>query len=966
MALRERPRARRRPQATSALVARRVPLPLGLAVAALVLAVIAAIGPAKDTQTRWRWPARALPAGQPQKLWYTPLLLTRQEPQSLTATVPCKPARALPGAARPTLVFATGRDAARRLTAYEKGGRLVVGVGDTTLASVPLLDKARPGCAYRLDVHRLGWSLTGGAPGVVRNGSLEQMPVVTGLFSALDLRASARPAVEVTSVVHDVRPRLHQGILWALSLVAAAASLALVAGWSRWRPRSARPLLGPVGLADAAVVGLLLVWWIVGPAFYDDGWVAARQRNYGAAGGFSAYYTSFGVNLPLDYWVEWLEHWLAGATNALLLLRLPALLCLLATWALCRWTAARFLPAAGSKAVGWAFACAFAVGALAWGMTFRPEPVVALLVSGVVACTVAFVERESAGTLAGAATLAVLALTAHPAGIVALAPLLAAAPAIARWVRGHVGAAMTVLTCSIATLVVFASLGSDLQQRRTDAASLRAFGDETAGWRDELSRYTLLAQAPFGTPLRRASAALILLAVAAYLFRRRDREHVLLGLPARALGFALLLFFLTPTKWPWHFGALIGLAALALAAETARLREDAAAARGWSVRPLLVVGAAVAAAAWSWNPRNAWGDLDLRTLHWTLGFESRLTLSKLFGALPVVVLAVLALVALATVGPGRLRAVPWRAALWTVPVVAVPLIAFTLAVLVADAKKTSSWTLARQNVDTLRGDIDCGLADGALVPARSSMRAVRSEGAAGAGPAPGWLPPTPVVGLESFALPPGRASRWFRLPQRGRVGFFLAPTAATDGGVQLEWGRRTGMGKVVPLGTAVAAADVGSDARPDLAYWRFYAAGDLPATPSDANAMRFSLGRSAQPLAPIGLTAPVSYEDVSLATLLKRSEPVLALPGLLPYLPCIRQPRVGDSAETPRLLVGFRNSLWPIGTGTSPFDGLTDVYPIVRLPLSDSGDPPAEVAVYELGPPPEGAALAPATARVLH
>ena len=104
---------------------------------------------------------------------------------------------------------------------------------------------------------------------------------------------------------------------------------------------------------------------------------------------------------------------------------LVLLLCLVATWVLCRWILGR-TAAAGSAAAVWALASMFSVGAFAWGMTLRPEPVVALLLLGVVACTVRFVERGTTAPLAIFAVLVALAVSAHPAGLLSVAPLLVA------------------------------------------------------------------------------------------------------------------------------------------------------------------------------------------------------------------------------------------------------------------------------------------------------------------------------------------------------------------------------------------------------------------------------------------------------------------------------------------------------------------------------------------------------------
>jgi hypothetical protein len=934
-----------------------------LAVAALLGAMVAAIGPAKHLSSHYSWPPRELPAGQPQLLWYTPLLLARHTPESISARIPCSLPRPLSPRQGPVEVLATARDpdSSGGLAITHSHSRLIVRVGTRVLVGGRIDGGS---CSYGLLLAPGRWELSGGPDDVSRGGSLEAMPVVNGLFSELDLRSGTPPTVDVTTQTFGSRGTTLQAILWSIAALAAVAALLLVAvprrpAWS-WAgaARSAKRAIAHAQPADAAVASLLAVWWFVGPSFFDDGWRLASQQDYTAFGGFSTYYSSFGVGALLD-WLQWTEHVILGGSNVLLVLRLPALVCLAATWILCRWILNRMVSDEGTIAL-WALAGGFAVGAMAWGMTLRPEPVVALLVTGVFACTILFLERETAAPLAVAAVLVVLAVLAHPAGLVALAPLLAVAPAIGRWVRSRWAAATSIVLASVALLGILAIVGSDLHQRRADVISLRTYGDEISGWRDEISRYTLLSRFPYGTPLRRGWVALAFLAVLAYLMRRRpDRPGALLGLPGASLGIAFLLLIATPSKLPWHFGAFIGVAALALAAETARLRQDGRFAEGWELRPFLVIGAAMLVAAWSWSPRTAWADLDLRTLQWTLGFEQRLTLAKLAGVAPLALLLVLA-ATYALRRRSRLQAAPWSAAAWTVPVVVLPLVAFTVGVLIADAAKTHSWTLARQNVQSLKGDLRCGLADDALVPARASMRSLSPLRTAQF-VAASWLPPAPVEGLPRYALgPPPASSPWFRLPSGKRVGFFLAGAPGSADSLELEWGRARN-GNVEQLATAGVSVPT-DDARPDLGYWRFYAAANLPTAPAEASAIRFVV-RSAtgtEPGAALGLTAPVTYEDVPLAGLLARERPSLALPNLLTYVPCVRQPRVAGVADVPNLLLAFRDTMWPLGTGTSPFDELPELYPFVRLPLSDSRNPPGDVAVYEVDRRIEGAEIAPA------
>ena len=139
--------------------------------------------------------------------------------------------------------------------------------------------------------------------------------------------------------------------------------------------------------------------------------------------------------------------------------------------------------------------------------------------------------------------------------------------------------------------VVVAFVGSDVGQRLEDARTTSELGI-TMPWRSELGRYTLLDTFPFATPLRRASVALIGLALLGFLSRRRNGRGML-DLPSTMLAVAVFLLVVTPSKLPWHFGALAGLVALAVAAEVARLRDEGARSRNWELRPFLAIGAAM-------------------------------------------------------------------------------------------------------------------------------------------------------------------------------------------------------------------------------------------------------------------------------------------------------------------------------------------------------------------------------------
>jgi len=268
-------------------------------------------------------------------------------------------------------------------------------------------------------------------------------------------------------------------------------------------------------------------------------------------------------------------------------------------------------------------------------------------------------------------------------------------------------------------------------------------------------------------------------------------------------------------------------------------------------------------------------------------------------------------------------------------VLAIPLIAFTAAILLADTAKTSSWTLARQNIETLQGDPGCGLADDVLVADQSSMRSLMSA-AGKRETAPAWVPPAPVQGLARFALgPAGEIS--VTLPQlsSGRdIGIFVAGTPGSG-----------------------------------IASWRFLAAEELPPQAPGATVVRVSVRSAVAPGAPVAVTAPVTYTNEPLVKRLDGRESLtLVNPGLLTYFPCAQQPRLsGGVVDVPhRLVRATDDQIWSVRNRvTNPFSGVLDLYRVVQLPLTDSSNPPKNVAVFEVEQRIPGAKLAPPTSVTL-
>jgi hypothetical protein len=927
---------------------------LALSLVALAAAVVASHGPAVKTQATYKWPPSSIPSERPDALWYTPLILERHWPQTMSVTVPCALPRPLDR--RSTLVLATARHPAGSggLDIRRAGRRLEFTVGATRVASVPLTGRDSHGCAYRLSFDEGHWSLRGGAADVRRDGVLPSAPFVDGLFSSLELRDRDHPTVTVTTAADGSHPRRRQQVAWIVSGLTAALALFLAAGFARspglWRASRhlVRPGFRQIRSADAVVFVVLLGWLFLAPGLYDDGWIVAMLRNFGASGDFSTYYDPLGANLPLGYWLKWTQHELMFGSSSLVVLRLPALASLAATWVLCRWVLARVLAQrqSNSPLALWTLATTFVVGVVAWGMTLRPEPEVALLCTGVLACSVRFLDRPSAASLGLAGVLVSLSITAHPAGIAAVAPLILVLPSVLRWLRGHLIEGAAALASSAAALVTLAFIDSDIALRRADGQTIKKFGGiASSSWREELSRYASLDRA---TPIQCVSVALMLLAVGALLFR--PRKHMLRAdLPAAAVALGLVLFVATPSKWPSHFGSLLGLAAVAVATESARIGFDRGRSWGWRLAPLVVVGASALGAALAWKPRRAWNVFDLHTLQWTLGFEQNVPLRVLAAMLPILLL--LTSIGFATAMGGS----AWQNARYvassTATALGLPAIVFTVGILGADAAKTDGWTLVRQNVKALKRSMSCGVADQARAPVLSSMQLVSRDPARQAGSLPVWMPSSPVADVPRFPLSvkgPTARSPWFSIRPRRAFGFFVTGTLDPHVVLRLEWVRRR-RNRFVLLGTTGGEVRLPSEVRPDLHLWRFFPASEFGGSMPGANAIRVVIRTKDGQRRHLGVTSPVTYRDEALAHRLRADTgPVLVLPNLVVYMPCASLPTMSHGlVQVPSTIVSY-STFWPVGAGTSPFDGLADLYEFKRLPLVDRLRPDTDLRVYEV------------------
>ncbi len=534
-----------------------------LAVVAATAAVVAAIGPAHHDRTTLD--VRAAGGS------FVPFVVATHRPQSIRVDLPCDIAARAPA---PVEVVGSTRDASvpERLSVRAGGGSFVAFAGDAVvLTAVAPTGGADCVVSLTVDARDLGsatwtWWRANEVLGAVDAAP----PVVSGVAGAgpQETPDAGDVHVAMTTFVASSHPSARQWAALVVALVAAIAAGALLA--HRERPAPRRRAAARARVVDAVVVGFTLVWWLAGPSFYDDGWLMATVRARADHGWSSNYFDTFGAQMPLGFGHHVLLWPFAALGAPFLWWRLVPVLATLATWWLVRRLHARI---EGARADLVALAAAHLVFVCAWTMTLRPEPVVALLSAIVLTAAVQHRETGRATALVVAGCAAGAAVTLHPSGIVAAAPLvLVAAPvwrALARGGAARAGvltASLLAATCT--SLLLFAD--SDLTRWRADRATFAGDGFHSKGFFDELDRYRdLLAN---GTMPQLASVlvtAVATIALLVALVQRRGATTAGARLAATVMATGVVLLALTPSKWTYHFGSLAAFASLAIAAQAA-------------------------------------------------------------------------------------------------------------------------------------------------------------------------------------------------------------------------------------------------------------------------------------------------------------------------------------------------------------------------------------------------------------
>jgi arabinosyltransferase A len=564
-------------------------------IAGVLLCGVVPLLPVKQTTATILWPQGVTADGHVSDITAP---LVSGAPRALDMSIPCRAVATLPAAGGlvlstlPAGGFETGRSG---LFVRANKDVVVVAFRDSVAAVAPRPAVAAGACSV---LHI--WADAGGAgadfaglPGAAGTLAPEKKPQVGSIFTDLKVPAqpglSARIDVDTRFILAATALKKAVLVLGTLAVLTAIVALGVLDRHSAHRAPGGPRRFWQAGvatrLADAGVVGVLLIWHVIGATSSDDGYNTTIARIAGQAGYVPDYYRYFGTtDAPFDWYLAVLSKLAAVSTDGVWL-RLPATLAGIGCWLIIsRGALPRLGPGKGGLAANrvavWTAAAVFLAAWLPFNNGLRPEPLIAL---GVLA-TWMLVEVAIAGRrltpAAAAIIVAMLTATLAPQGLIALAPLLSGARPIARVIgrrRAADGlwAPLVVLAASLSLIAVVVFRSQTLATVAESARIKYKVGPTIAWYQDFLRYYFLTVESnPDGSMSRRFAVLVLLLCLfgmLVVLLRRGGVPGLATGPAWRLIGSAalgLLLLTFTPTKWAVQFGAFAGLTG-ALGAVTA-------------------------------------------------------------------------------------------------------------------------------------------------------------------------------------------------------------------------------------------------------------------------------------------------------------------------------------------------------------------------------------------------------------
>lgn len=934
-----------------------------IGVAGVASGLLLPFAPVVTETTTITWPA----PGQPTVS--SAALVVPYRPQQLTATVPCAASRTAPTTA--VRVLDTGG-----LSITDSGNGAVLRLDDLELRLSPF--GTAPDCAVRVEAGPSGVSVVQ-ADGRVATFAGQPVPRVFGMHTDLD--PAAAQGLSVTAVITGpfaTTPTAIKVALVTVQVLAAAAALVLLRS-----PRRA-PLRLParwsrLWLVDAAVIGTLGAWAVIGPLAVDDGWATMIARHAATTGNPGNYYRWWdAAEVPFAFSQQLLAP-LTEVSIAPLWLRLPSTVLAVATWfVLSRGVMPAALPTIAATArVRMLAALTLLCAWLPFNLGTRPESFVAL--GFITALALAWRARRPAA-LGWLALVCALTVPISPTGVLVLAPVLVFAGRLRAAARRGPRSRLTVAALvgavgAVGLTVVFADQTWDALVTATD---WHTFFGPSLPWYQEPTRYRYLLQADQQGSMAKRMPILIsiaLLPLATLLARRRrDRTAAATRRLAAVLVLMLALFAVVPSKWSYHLGAGAGVfAAFTTVAVVLLARRSRGAGRREAV--VGVMGSVLLAAtiALAFAGPNAWWLPNLYDLPWAsspirpgdvpldnavlwIGLLAAGTLTMLMirrsAPAPLLALgpAVLTLVAFATVLTvlvGSFAAAPIR---------------------------RPAGALALANLHRIASTRVCGLADDIdVLPDGEVLTTAEPDSppsgfAPGAGFYPGAPPPdAPGSGASrylwgSWTTGPGATADvttpWFTLPGlTPDSGVALSVSGRTTDGnaLRLEFGAARDSG-VAPTGARVPVDRPAADETPDNPLWRSIGV-DTAEVPAGSDRVRVvaSDGRTDE-RGWLAFTGPRLRTTVPLTTFLAANGPVLISWPQAFLFPCVHNVAVvsGGVAQTPRTVIEsprpwLTDDRNPAIGGT--FAGLSEFASLGEIPSRVVGHPEIDWGTVRVSSP---------------
>lgn len=511
-------------------------------------------------------------------------------PQALDVTIPCPAVASLPDAGG--LVFSTvppaGIDASRNGVFVRANADVVVVAFRDSVAAVAPRAAVDSGACSSLHL----WANVGGAgadfigiPGASGSLPSEKRPQVAGIFTDLKVPAvpglTARIDVDTRFISTPTPLKLVAMLLGVACAIVSIAALAVLDHRAGRRVTHALRRFLRVDmstwLADGAVIGTLLLWHVIGPLSSDDGYNATIAQVSDGAGYTANYFRYFGATeAPFD-WYQSLLAQFAAISTAGVWMRIPATLAGIATWlVLSRWALPRLGRAIATHRVAvWTAGAVFLAAWLPFNNGLRPEPLIAFGAVAVWALVEHAIATRRLWPAAVAVVVAVFSVTLAPQGLIALAPLLVGARAIARTIaiRKRSDGALAVVSslaplAAAAALIFVVAFRDQTLATVAESARIKYKVGPTIPWYQDFLRYYFLTveDSVEGSLARRFSVLVLLLCMfglLTLLLRRGKIPGTASGPVWRLIGstaVGLLLLTFTPTKWAVQFGVFAGLA----------------------------------------------------------------------------------------------------------------------------------------------------------------------------------------------------------------------------------------------------------------------------------------------------------------------------------------------------------------------------------------------------------------------